>query len=148
MNFPCVHFALLVSTPHPVFGAAKVVKKPGKGAFFATQLDALLRERQVTHLAIAGVTTEVCVQTTMREANDRGYECLLVEDATESYFPESRPRPSTWCAPRGPLSAGRRPSTRSSRRSKNRDGPAYASAVSSPLASFRSAVSKPSVNQS
>jgi len=65
-----------------------VVEKPGKSAFFATRLDALLRERQVTHLAIAGVTTEVCVQTTMREANDRGYECLLVEDATESYFPE------------------------------------------------------------
>src|SRR6516225_3806884 len=65
-----------------------VVTKPGKGAFFATWLDALLRLRQVTHLAIAGVTTEVCVQTTMREANDRGYECLLVEDATESYFPE------------------------------------------------------------
>jgi nicotinamidase-related amidase len=65
-----------------------VVEKPGKGAFFATRLDALLRERQLTHLAIAGVTTEVCVQTTMREANDRVYECLLVEDATESYFPE------------------------------------------------------------
>jgi nicotinamidase-related amidase len=65
-----------------------VVEKPGKGAFFATALEALLGERQVTHLAIAGVTTEVCVQTTMREANDRGYECLLVEDATESYFPE------------------------------------------------------------
>jgi nicotinamidase-related amidase len=65
-----------------------VVEKPGKGAFFATRLDALLGERQVTHLAIAGVTTEVCVQTTMREGNDRGYECLLVEDATESYFPE------------------------------------------------------------
>ncbi len=64
-----------------------VVAKPGKGAFFATSLDALLRERQVTHLAIGGVTTEVCVQTTMREANDRGYECVLVEDATESYFP-------------------------------------------------------------
>jgi nicotinamidase-related amidase len=64
-----------------------VVEKPGKGAFFATGLDALLGERQVTHLAIAGVTTEVCVQTTMREANDRGYECVLVEDATESYFP-------------------------------------------------------------
>lgn len=65
-----------------------VIEKPGKGAFFATPLDRLLRERGITHLAIAGVTTEVCVQTTMREANDRGYECVLVEDATESYFPE------------------------------------------------------------
>lgn len=62
--------------------------KPGKGAFYATPLDALLRERRITHLLFAGVTTEVCVQTTMREANDRGYECLLIEDATESYFPE------------------------------------------------------------
>jgi nicotinamidase-related amidase len=65
-----------------------VIEKPGKGAFYATGLDALLRGRGITHLAIGGVTTEVCVQTTMREANDRGYECLLVEDATESYFPE------------------------------------------------------------
>ncbi len=47
----------------------------------------ILRERKISHLAIAGVTTEVCVQTTMREANDRGYECLLLEDCTESYFP-------------------------------------------------------------
>ena len=62
--------------------------KPGKGCFYATSLDAHLRKLQVTHLILAGVTTEVCVQTTMREANDRGYECLLVEDATESYFPE------------------------------------------------------------
>ena len=45
-------------------------------------------ERGITHLVFAGVTTEVCVQTTMREANDRGYDCLLIEDATESYFPE------------------------------------------------------------
>ena len=56
--------------------------------FYATGLDTLLRGRDVTHLLIAGVTTEVCVQTTMREANDRGYQCLLVEDATASYFPE------------------------------------------------------------
>jgi nicotinamidase-related amidase len=65
-----------------------VIIKPGKGAFYATQLDELLRSERITHLILAGVTTEVCVQTTMREANDRGYECLLVEDATESYFPE------------------------------------------------------------
>jgi nicotinamidase-related amidase len=62
--------------------------KPGKGAFHATSLQKILEELRVTHLLIAGVTTEVCVQTTMREANDRGYECLLIEDATESYFPQ------------------------------------------------------------
>jgi nicotinamidase-related amidase len=64
-----------------------VLAKPGKGAFHATDLDAQLRARGVRRLILTGVTTEVCVQTTMREANDRGYECLLVEDATESYFP-------------------------------------------------------------
>jgi biuret amidohydrolase len=64
-----------------------VLAKPGKGAFHATDLQAILHSRGITHLLITGVTTEVCVQTTMREANDRGYECLLVEDATESYFP-------------------------------------------------------------
>jgi biuret amidohydrolase len=65
-----------------------VIAKPGKGAFYRTDLEMELLVRDVTHLLITGVTTEVCVQTTMREANDRGYECLLVEDATESYFPE------------------------------------------------------------
>jgi nicotinamidase-related amidase len=65
-----------------------VIVKPGKGAFYATALGDILRLQGITHLLFAGVTTEVCVQTTMREANDRGYECLLVEDATESYFPE------------------------------------------------------------
>ncbi len=64
-----------------------VLRKPGKGAFHATGLDAMLRASGITHLLIAGVTTEVCVQTTMREANDRGYECLLVEDCAASYFP-------------------------------------------------------------
>ena len=65
-----------------------VLDKPGKGAFYATPLGEILAARKITHLVFAGVTTEVCVQTTMREANDRGYECLLAEDATESYFPE------------------------------------------------------------
>ncbi len=64
-----------------------VIDKPGKGAFYDTGLGALLAEREITHLVLAGVTTEVCVQTTMREANDRGFACLLAEDATESYFP-------------------------------------------------------------
>ena len=64
-----------------------VVDKPGKGMFYATDVSEILKERGVTHLVFAGVTTEVCVQTSMREANDRGYECLLVEDATASYFP-------------------------------------------------------------
>jgi nicotinamidase-related amidase len=64
-----------------------VVDKPGKGAFHATGLDEILAALDIEQIVIAGVTTEVCVQTTMREANDRGYECLLATDATESYFP-------------------------------------------------------------
>lgn len=71
----------------PVKGEIVIVK-PGKGAFYATDLGRILEEKGITHLLFGGVTTEVCVQSTMREANDRGYECLLVEDATESYFPE------------------------------------------------------------
>ncbi|MBU1361183.1 MAG: cysteine hydrolase [Gammaproteobacteria bacterium] len=63
------------------------IDKPGKGAFYATPLSALLQERGIRQLVFMGVTTEVCVQTTMREANDRGYDCLLLEDCTESYFP-------------------------------------------------------------
>jgi nicotinamidase-related amidase len=65
----------------------RVVDKPGKGMFWATGLHAELQAQGITHLVFAGVTTEVCVQSSMREANDRGYECLLIEDATESYFP-------------------------------------------------------------
>jgi nicotinamidase-related amidase len=64
-----------------------VIDKPGKGAFHATPLQAELQRLRVSQLLFAGVTTEVCVQTTMREANDRGYDGLLVEEATASYFP-------------------------------------------------------------
>jgi nicotinamidase-related amidase len=65
-----------------------VVDKPGKGAFYATGLEALLAERGVRSLLVTGVTTEVCVHTTVREANDRGYECLVLADCVGSYFPE------------------------------------------------------------
>lgn len=64
-----------------------VIDKPGKGAFYATGLQERLEAAGITHLIFMGVTTEVCVQTSMREANDRGYECLLIEDGTDSYFP-------------------------------------------------------------
>lgn len=76
----------IIDALQPLSGET-VIEKPGKGAFYATDLKAILDERTITHLIFAGVTTEVCVQTTMREANDRGYDCLLAEDATESYFP-------------------------------------------------------------
>jgi nicotinamidase-related amidase len=65
-----------------------VIDKPGKGAFYATDLDAILHGRSITHLIVTGVTAEVCVQTTVREANDRGYECLVLSDGIASYFPE------------------------------------------------------------
>jgi nicotinamidase-related amidase len=65
-----------------------VIYKPGKGAFYHTDLATHLESRGITHLIFTGVTTEVCVQTTMREANDRGYECLLIEEGTASYFPQ------------------------------------------------------------
>jgi biuret amidohydrolase len=65
-----------------------VIDKPGKGAFFATDLHAILQNRGITQLVVTGVTTEVCVNTTVREANDRGYECLVPADCVGSYFPE------------------------------------------------------------
>ena len=65
-----------------------VIDKPGKGMFYATPLQDMLKARGITHLLFMGVTTEVCVQTSMREANDRGYDGLLLEDCTESYFPQ------------------------------------------------------------
>jgi biuret amidohydrolase len=65
-----------------------VIDKPGKGAFYSTDLDALLREHGVDTLLVCGVTTEVCVNTTVREANDRGYRCVVLADCCGSYFPE------------------------------------------------------------
>jgi nicotinamidase-related amidase len=65
-----------------------VIDKPGKGAFYATDLDALLHNRGIRQLVVCGVTTEVCVNTSVREANDRGYDCLVLEDCVGSYFPE------------------------------------------------------------
>ena len=72
---------------YPIAGES-IIDKPGKGAFFATDLELKLRNRGITTLIVCGVTTEVCVNTTVREANDRGFECLVVADATGSYFPE------------------------------------------------------------
>ncbi|HEY2617728.1 MAG TPA: isochorismatase family cysteine hydrolase [Acetobacteraceae bacterium] len=65
-----------------------VVDKPGKGAFYATDLETMLRGRGIAQLFVCGVTTEVCVNTTVREANDRGFDCLVLEDCTGSYFPD------------------------------------------------------------
>ncbi len=65
-----------------------VIDKPGKGSFYATDFEVQLQARGIRSLIVTGVTTEVCVHTTVREANDRGYECLVLSDGVGSYFPE------------------------------------------------------------
>ncbi len=77
----------IIAELYPIDGEP-VIDKPGKGAFFATDLHAILQNRGITQLVVTGVTTEVCVNTTVREANDRGYECLVPSDCVGSYFPE------------------------------------------------------------
>jgi nicotinamidase-related amidase len=77
----------IIAELYPAAGEP-VIDKPGKGAFFATDLLAILQHRGITQLVVTGVTTEVCVNTTVREANDRGFDCLVLEDCVGSYFPE------------------------------------------------------------
>jgi biuret amidohydrolase len=72
---------------YPVEGEP-VIDKPGKGAFYATDLDLTLKNCGIENLLVTGVTTEVCVNTTVREANDRGYRCVVLGDCCASYFPE------------------------------------------------------------
>jgi nicotinamidase-related amidase len=87
-----------------------VIDKPGKGMFWSTGLHEMLHAQGVTHLVFTGVTTEVCVQTSMREANDRGYDCLLVEDGTESYFPEFKAAALAMIAAQGAIVGWHAPS--------------------------------------
>jgi nicotinamidase-related amidase len=77
----------IIAELYPTAGEP-IIDKPGKGAFFATDLHAILQNRGIQQLIVTGVTTEVCVNTTVREANDRGYDCLVVSDCCGSYFPE------------------------------------------------------------
>jgi nicotinamidase-related amidase len=77
----------IIDELYPVDGEP-VVDKPGKGAFYATEFGDVLAARGITRLVVTGVTTEVCVHTTVREANDRGFECLVLSDCCGSYFPE------------------------------------------------------------
>jgi nicotinamidase-related amidase len=77
----------IVAALYPAVGEP-VIDKPGKGAFYQTELELMLRNRGIENLIVCGVTTEVCVNTTVREANDRGYRCIVLADCCGSYFPE------------------------------------------------------------
>jgi nicotinamidase-related amidase len=77
----------IVPELYPIDGEP-VIDKPGKGAFYATDLHSILQNRGIESLIVCGVTTEVCVHTTVREANDRGYRCIVPGDCCGSYFPE------------------------------------------------------------
>ena len=77
----------IVPELYPIAGEP-VIDKPGKGAFYQTDLELTLRNRGIENLIVCGVTTEVCVNTTVREANDRGYRCIVLGDCCASYFPE------------------------------------------------------------
>ena len=77
----------IIPALYPVEGEI-VIDKPGKGAFYATTLGGDLKAREIDTLLVCGVTTEVCVNTTVREANDRGYRCIVLEDCCASYFPD------------------------------------------------------------
>ncbi|MGZ5156689.1 MAG: cysteine hydrolase family protein [Caldimonas sp.] len=99
----------IVAALRPVEGEI-VVDKPGKGMFWSTGLHETLQERGISHLVFTGVTTEVCVQTSVREANDRGYACLVVEDGTESYFPEFKAAALAMIAAQGAIVGWHAPS--------------------------------------
>src|SRR5258706_3022879 len=77
----------IIPVLYPVSGEP-VIDKPGKGAFYQTELELMLRNRRIENLLVCGVTTEVCVNSTVREANDRGYRCIVLADCCASYFPE------------------------------------------------------------
>ena len=77
----------IIEDLYPIAGEP-VIDKPGKGSFYATDLEDILQNRGIKTLFVCGVTTEVCVHTTVREANDRGYECVVLKDCVASYFPE------------------------------------------------------------
>ncbi len=77
----------IVPELYPIEGEP-IIDKPGKGAFYQTDLNLILENQDINTLLVCGVTTEVCIHTTVREANDRGYKCVVLADCTGSYFPE------------------------------------------------------------